>query len=90
MAKTEEELIKMGFMQLKKHCKSLDIDVKLGATKGWMIKMTLAKAPPPIYTSNNKQNKEDQLKETFMDGTIYNDNDDEKKCMPSTSRINQG
>lgn len=87
MAKTEEELLKMSFMQLRNHCKSLDIDVKLGGTKGSMIKMILAKDPPTVKPKSSEPSKEDQIKSSLTDTAIYNGNASEEKKSSSINII---
>eukprot|EP01083_Nonionella_stella_P262910 893559_1 len=82
MAKTMEELLQMNFKQLRDHCKSLDITLKLGETKGSMIKLILAADPPPIGSAEHPIRKEDALKQKLTDTDIYD--------KPSQNHMNGG
>lgn len=54
MALTKDQLLKMGFSALKKHCVSLGIKTPFGATKGAMIKLILKEDPPEENSEDSK------------------------------------
>ena len=83
LPKTHEELLKMGFMQIKNHMKSLNLNIPFGATKGSMIKEILAADPP--LPSQKTLTKEEQLKQTLSASDMY----DEKKNDANDDQITQ-
>eukprot|EP01084_Bolivina_argentea_P072285 131261_1 len=90
MAKTKDELLKMSFMQLKKHCKSLNIKITLGETKGSMIKLILVADPPPInsQSTQDKLSKEAQIKQKLIDTDIYDQNIEQKQAINTNTNNN--